>query len=93
MFKIKGLMNCNLVLERTDKYGKSVVNKMENLPDGLYFIEKKKEKFGISKTEEILEVKKPITSTSKTPEKKEVKPNKAKPFIKKITIKKAGKKK
>lgn len=90
MYKMEGHMNCNMVLERTDKYGKSVVNKMENLPDGLYFIEKKNERFGvcaISGGQSDAVALKPI--------KEEAKPNKAisvtKKTIKKKLFKKAGK--
>lgn len=74
-------MNCNLVLEITDKYGKSVVHKMHTVPDGVYLIEKKGDRYGVCPYVE--ETKSPYLNVDlganleKTPEKAEPKPNKS----------------
>ena len=94
MFRMKGQMSTNLVLERTDKYGKSVVAKMESLPDGVYFIKKSKERFGVCSAVVLAEPNAVVEEPKvKVPEKKEVKPNKATSVTKKTFKLKTGKKK
>lgn len=88
LFSPKNLPNPTLQLERGDKYDRSVVAKLESLPDGVYFIQKSGDKFSVSNAVEARSVKQEDISTTKPnkPEVKETKPNKAQP----VTAKKTG---